>query len=166
MISKLRRAGSAFSDGAITAKRNETYERDRCMIRARTHCIRSAVIKRVFQRSVRARRRMWQALQEGRTIVMGDGLVCNRGSEMVSRDLEGTTFATVAGFPDANCLNVIGDVQRGGTTTASGASGTTPTGSTSSRWWSTAAAAATSGCRRGTRGHDGEVTARCDRVIG
>jgi hypothetical protein len=37
MISKLRRAGRAFSDGAITAEQNKTYERDRFMVMVHTH---------------------------------------------------------------------------------------------------------------------------------
>ena len=69
---------------------------------------------------------------------------------MVGEYLEGTTLATVLGFTNANCLNVIRNGEAWGTTAARTA---TATGSTSPRWWSTATATASTGCGRGTRRH-------------
>ena len=69
---------------------------------------------------------------------------------MVGEHLEGTTLATVLGFTNANCLNVVGNDEAWGTTAARSA---TATGSTSPRWWSPATATASTGCGRGTRRH-------------
>jgi hypothetical protein len=92
-------------------------------------------------------------LQRGRTIVMGYGLVGDLGSEVVSKYLEVATFAPNAGFADADCLDVVGDLIR--ETTATGAARSTPTRSTStstsSRWWCTATAAGRGSRRHGRR---------------
>lgn len=84
---------------------------------------------------------------------MRNSLLSHRSGEMVSKDLEWTTFETVTGFTDANCLNVVGDGKSGGTTARSA----TTTGRSSSprRWGTTTSAAATTGCGRGTRRHCG-----------
>jgi hypothetical protein len=149
MISKLRRAGSAFSDGAITA---EGDERDvpRSLYDKGTYPLyRIGSNKEGVSAIESGKKRMWQALEEGHTIIMGNGLFSYRSSEMVRRDREWTTFATVTGFTDADCLDVVGDVKRGATTASSA-----PTGSSSSPWWwGTATAAASSCCGRGSRRH-------------
>lgn len=149
IISKLRRAGRVFSDGAIAIERNQLNERDRLMITIRTDYIiggNKGGISAIDSRACSG----WQAAREGRTIVMGNGLVSNRGGEMVGEDLKGTTFVAIAGPTDANCLNMVGDVDGGTTASAAAGSGAT---STSSRWWSTATTTAADGWGRGTGGH-------------
>lgn len=130
----------------------------RFTIKIHTDYIISGIIRRVFQQSIRAVCWEWVEHAGGRTIIMGDGLIGYRSSEVVSRHLEGTTFAPVAGFADANCLNVVCDGQRRGcTATATTTTRSTSTGSTSSGWWGTATTTATaeSGCGGGTRRHVG-----------
>jgi hypothetical protein len=90
---------------------------------------------------------------------MGDGLVGDLGGEVVGRDHERTTFATIAGFTDANCLNVSGDGEGFGTTataTRRASTGTTSGGKGRATATSTATATTTAtaaSCWRGTGGH-------------
>ena len=152
MMSKLRRAGSALSDGAITAQRNErNVPRSRCdkSTYPLHHIGRN---KEVVSAIDWGNKRVWHARDEGHTIIMGDGLFGDRGSEMVGKDLEGTTLGAVAKFTNANRLNVVRNDKFLGGATASRARATS-TRSTSPRWWGTATAATTSGCGRGTRRH-------------
>ncbi len=151
MMSKLRRAGSALSDGAITAQRNERYVRRSLYDKGTYPLHHIGSNKEVVSAIDSGNKRGWQVREEGHTIIMGDGLFGHLGSEMVGKDLEGATLGTVAEFTNADCLNVVRDGKIFGCTTASSA---TATGrrSSSPRWWGTATAAA-SGCGRGTRRH-------------
>lgn len=152
MMSKLRRAGSALSDGAITAQRNERNVPRSLCDKSTYPLHRIGSNKEVVSAIDSWKKRGWHVRDEGHTIIMGDGLFGHRGTEMVCENLKGTTLGPVAEFTNANGLNVVRNGKFWGITTASSARATA-TGSSSPRWWGTATAATSSGCGRGARRH-------------